>query len=213
MADALWPLSWPPAPLLLGAALIPWARGRTRGALLLALPAIALALAWTLPDGALVSWRYLGAELTPVRADALARCFGTVFALAAVAGALFALRHGSTLELAAAFFYAGSAIGAVLAGDLITLVVFWELMVLGSGAVIFAGRTPASYAAGMRYLAVHLLGGVLLMAGVMAHVQQTGSASFGVLAEPGVGRWLILAGVLVNAGAPPLSAWLADAYP
>ena len=26
-------------------------------------------------------------------------------------------------------------------------------------------------------------------------------------------RWLILAGFLLNAGAPPLSAWLPDAYP
>jgi multicomponent Na+:H+ antiporter subunit D len=26
-------------------------------------------------------------------------------------------------------------------------------------------------------------------------------------------RWLILAGFLINAGAPPLSAWLPDAYP
>ena len=27
------------------------------------------------------------------------------------------------------------------------------------------------------------------------------------------GTWLILAGFLINAGAPPLSAWLPDAYP
>lgn len=187
-------------------------RGLARAALL-ALPALALGLVWAVPEGGLGSWRYLGVEIMPVRVDALARCFGTVFALAAFAGALFALRQASTLEMAAAFFYAGSALGAVLAGDLITLVVFWELMALGSGAVIFAARTPGSYAAGMRYLAVHLLGGVLLMAGVMAHVQQTGSAAFGALDEPGIGRWLILAGFLVNAGAPPLSAWLADAYP
>ncbi|MBL4758738.1 MAG: hypothetical protein JKY32_14230, partial [Rhizobiales bacterium] len=26
-------------------------------------------------------------------------------------------------------------------------------------------------------------------------------------------RWLILAGFLINAGAPPLAAWLPDAYP
>ena len=187
-------------------------RGLARAALL-ALPALALGLVWALPEGGVGSGRYLGFEIVPVRVDPLARCFATVFALAAFAGVLFALRQASRLERAAAFFYAGSALAAVLAGDLITLVVFWELMALGSGVVIFAARTPRSYAAGMRYLAVHLLGGVLLMAGVMAYVQQTGSAAFDALDEPGIGRWLILAGFLVNAGAPPLSAWLADAYP
>jgi multicomponent Na+:H+ antiporter subunit D len=41
----------------------------------------------------------------------------------------------------------------------------------------------------------------------------TGSLAFDKLALDTLPRWLILAGFLLNAGAPPLSAWLPDAYP
>ena len=65
----------------------------------------------------------------------------------------------------------------------------------------------------MRYAMIHLLGGVLLMAGVVGHVATTGSTVFERIALDAPAHWLILAGFLVNAGAPPFSAWLPDAYP
>jgi multicomponent Na+:H+ antiporter subunit D len=49
----------------------------------------------------------------------------------AFAGALFALNQARTVELAAAFVYAGSAIGVAFAGDLITLFIWWEVMAIG----------------------------------------------------------------------------------
>src|SRR5690606_19389242 len=117
------------------------------------------------------------------------------------------------LELAAAFLYAGSAIGVTFAGDLITLFIFWELMAVGSTVVIWAAGTESAYRASIRYLLVHLLGGVLLMFGVAGFAAETGSAAFGPMQLDSIATWLILAGFLVNAGAPPLSAWIADAYP
>ena len=60
---------------------------------------------------------------------------------------------------------------------------------------------------------VHLIGGVVLMAGIAAHVAATGSVALSVMAPESAAQWLILAGILVNAGAPPLSAWVPDAYP
>ena len=60
---------------------------------------------------------------------------------------------------------------------------------------------------------IHLLGGVLLMAGIAGEIATNGSAGFGKMALDTLPRWLILAGFLVNAGAPPFSAWLPDAYP
>lgn len=199
--------------LLLAAALLPFARGRQRDAVVIGAPLLTLLMVWTVGGGAPATLEFIGWTLEPVRADALSRLFGTVFAIMAFAGGLFAMRHASTLELTAAFAYAGSAIGAVFAGDLFTLFFFWELMALGSAMVIFAARTPAAADAGMRYLYVHLLGGVVLMVGIVAYLQQTGEVSFDALTEDGLGRWLILAGFLINAGAPPLSAWLPDAYP
>jgi len=204
----------PPGLLLIaGGLLVPLLRGRVRAALLLLLPVVTLWWIWHLPEGAPVAGQYFGYDLVPVRVDALSRLFATVFSFMAFAGGLFAMRQARTVELAAAFAYAGSALGAVFAGDLLTLFVFWELMAVTSAMVIWSAGTQGAYAAGMRYVVVHLLGGVVLMAGVIAYVKTTGDAGFNVLDHPGAARWLILAGFLVNAGAPPLSAWVADAYP
>ncbi|MCU0935574.1 MAG: Na(+)/H(+) antiporter subunit D [Gammaproteobacteria bacterium] len=199
--------------LVVGALLIPLLRGRARSAAVLGLPALALLLVWQLPDGGLWQLRFLDYTLTPLAVDRLSRLFATVFALMALGGGLFALEQTHRLEVPAAYLYAGSAIGATLAGDLITLFVWWELMTLGSALVIWSAGSPASYAAGLRYLMVHLLGGVLLFAGIAGHVQATGDVTFRAMSPDTPAHWLILAGFLVNAGAPPLSAWLPDAYP
>ena len=167
----------------------------------------------TVPEGAHWKASWLGLELVPYAVDRLSRLFALIFALMAFGGALFALNQASRLELPAALVYAGGAIGAALSGDLVSLFVFWELMALGSALVLWSAGTPASYRASMRYLAVHLAGGVLLMAGIAGHVGDTGSTAFVRFALDTPAQWLILAGFLVNAGAPPLSAWLPDAYP
>lgn len=116
------------------------------------------------------------------------------------------------MEAAAALLYAGSAIGITLAGDLLTLFVYWELMALGGTLVVWAGGAGAR-GAGLRYLAIHLLGGVCLMAGIAGEISATGDIAFDAMRADSLARWLILIGILVNAGAPPLSGWLPDAYP
>jgi len=204
----------PPAlPLLLGALLVPLARDWVRQALVLGLPLAALAMVWMVPDGTSVSVTFLDYQLAPVHADALSRLFGTVFALMAFAGGLFALHQARVVELAAAQAYAGAALGVTFAGDLITVFVFWEVMALGSTVVIWSAGGERAYAASMRYLMVHLFGGVLLMAGIVAYVVDTGGVAFQAMQTNSAATWLILAGFLLNAGAPPLSAWLPDAYP
>lgn len=188
-------------------------RGSMRSALALGVPLAAIWLVLAAPEG--VAWRatYLGLDIAPFAVDRLSRLFALIFSIMVFGGALFALRQPSRVELPAAFVYAGSAIGAVLAGDLLTLFVFWELMAVGSTLVIWSAGGAPAYRASMRYLAIHLLGGVLLFAGIAGHVAASGSTVFERMALDSPAHWLILAGFLVNAGAPPLSAWLPDAYP
>ena len=206
--------AWSPGLVLIaGALLLPLVGPALRRLLVLTLPFATLALVWNLPDGPSAAFRFLDYDLVPVRADALSRLFGVIFAVMAFAGGLFALNQARTVELVAAFAYAGGAIGAVFAGDLVTLFVFWEVMALASTVVVWCGGTPAAHRAGMRYVMMHLLGGVLLMIGIIAHVGAAGSVAFSAMKLDEAGAWLILAGFLVNAGAPPLSAWLPDAYP
>jgi multicomponent Na+:H+ antiporter subunit D len=199
--------------LIAGALVLPWLRGIVRAAAIVVLPLLALVLVWQVPDGAVWQARFLEHTITPLQGDKLSRLFASIFALMAAGGGLFAVGQKSRLELPAAFLYAGSAIGVALAGDLITVFVCWELMAVGSTLVIWSSGEPAAYRAARRYVMIHLLGGVVLFAGITGHVVQTGSVAFGRMAPDSIAHWLILIGFLVNAGAPPLSAWLPDAYP
>ncbi len=202
----------PAAILILGGLILPLLSEPLRRLALLVLPLVTLYLVWQIPDGVALEARFLGYTLALVKGDALSRLFATVFAVMAFAGGLFALNQRRVVELAAALCYAGSAIGVTFAGDLLTVFVFWELMAIASTLVIWSAG-PSARGAGLRYAAIHLFGGVLLMAGVAGELASTGSMAFGALALDSAPRWLILAGFLVNAGAPPLSAWLPDAYP
>jgi len=199
--------------IVLGAFLIPFVKGNLRPTLLVGLPILALILVWTLPDGNSLSIPFLDYHLNPVHSSGEGRLFATIFSLMVIVGGLYAYKQASTLELTAAFVYSGSAIGVTFAGDLITLFIFWEIMALGSTAVVWAAGTESAYRASMRYLLVHLLGGVILMAGITAHVISTGDITFTSMKPDTIGKALILIGFLINAGAPPFSAWIADTYP
>lgn len=198
--------------LFIGAFLLPVLSGHIRSVVALALPLIALFLVWSVPDGAALTIHWFGYELVPVQGDALARLFGTVFTLMAFAGGLFALHRDNRFELAAAYAYAGASVGVVFAGDLLTVFVFWELMALASTFVIWCAG-PSAWGASLRYAIIHLIGGVVLMAGIAAHVVATGSIAFTAMELGTIGTWLILIGFLINVGAPPVSAWVPDAYP
>ena len=199
--------------MLAGALALPMFRNALRSIVILLVPLLTLALVWHVPDGPVWQTQFLEHTITPLQGDKLSRLFATIFALMAAGGGLFALRQERRLEVSAAFLYAGSAIGVTLAGDLISVFVWWELMAVGSTLVIWSQNDEASYRAARRYLMIHLLGGVVLFAGISGHVAQSGSVAFTRMTLDSPAQWLILIGFLVNAGAPPLSAWLPDAYP
>jgi multicomponent Na+:H+ antiporter subunit D len=205
--------SHPGLVLIAAAVLVVLTRGRLRAALALAGPLAALVLAWRLEEGVHWSTQLLGMDIAPFAVDRLSRLFAVIFALMAFAGALFALNQPRRPELPAALVYAGSAIGVAVAGDLVTVFVFWEVMAIGSTLVLWSAATPSAYGASLRYLMVHLFGGMLFFVGLAAHVLDTGTTAFTAMAPDTVGKALILAAFLVNAAAWPLSAWLPDAYP
>jgi multicomponent Na+:H+ antiporter subunit D len=203
----------PAAVLVLGAFLLPMAGWRLRPVLMLGLPLVTLALVWGMPDGRSPGLLLFDYELVLVRSDPLGRLFAIAFALTAFAGALFALRQKSGLELMSALVYAGGAVGVALAGDLITLFVCWEIMALASSTVIASVGGERAIRVAMRYFTIHVFGGSLLLAGILVHLAGGGGIAIGQLTAGSLAGALILAGVLVNAAAPPISAWLPDAYP
>ena len=61
---------------------------------------------------------------------------------------------------------------------------------------------------------MHLLGGIILKVGIEGvMVIHTGSIDIRPMLATSFDTWMILIGILINAAAPPVSAWLADAYP
>jgi multicomponent Na+:H+ antiporter subunit D len=199
--------------LILGAFLLPIVGQSARTLLILGLPLLTLGLIWGLPDGSFAILPFFDYELVFVRSDLMGRLFATIFSIMAFAGGLYALKQKQLLELVAAFIYAGSAVGVVFAGDLISLFIFWELMAVASTLVVLSADTSRSYRVSMRYFMIHVFGGTLLLVGILAHIHDSGSTAFIAMQPNTFGTILILAGFLLNAAAPPLSSWLSDAYP
>jgi multicomponent Na+:H+ antiporter subunit D len=199
--------------LLLGAVVVPLLRGRVRSAYLLALPVLSFVHLLLIPQGEYLQFELFDYTLTPVRIDALALVWGYIFHLAAFLCVVFALHVKDTVQLVAGFLYVGAAIAAVFAGDLITLFVFWELTAISSVFLIWARRTERSYRAGMRYLIVQVGSGVLLLAGTLFHLNQTGSLDFGHLGTGTLGTNLIFIAFGIKCAFPLLHNWLQDAYP
>ena len=138
----------PGAVYLVGAALVALLPGRARLPLLILVPAAALALGATLPEGTRLAASFLGQELSLLRADRLSLVFGLVFVIMGGLGTLFALHLRERGPHMAAFVYVGAALGVVFAGDLLTLFVCWEVMAVASTFLIW-GRGTARALAGV----------------------------------------------------------------
>ena len=203
----------PAAVMILGAFLVPLFKGRARSAFVLLLPIAGLACLLLVGEGEFGRVSFLSYELTLVRVDGLSKLFGWLFHIAAFIGLLFARRAKSLAEDIAALVYAGGAVGAVAAGDLITLFVFWEILAVSSAFLVWTRGTERSYRAGIRYLIVHVGSGVILLAGIIAHVQATGSIAFDHLGVGSPGTNLILLAFGIKAAFPFFHTWLTDAYP
>jgi multicomponent Na+:H+ antiporter subunit D len=205
---------FPPALALVGGALLGgMLRGHLRQAVFLLTPLVTMWGVWQVPDGIIVTTEFLGYTIEPLEGSPLRRLFATIFAFMAFAGTLFAFRQAKWYELSAAHLYAAGAVGVSFAGDLITLFLFWELMAIFSTVVVWCGVGRSARAAGIRYASIHLLGGVILKVGIEGIMVHTGSIEIQAIPLDTFDAWMVLIGVLINVAAPPLSAWLADAYP
>jgi multicomponent Na+:H+ antiporter subunit D len=199
--------------LIAGALLVPLLRGWVRGVYMLALPVVAFAYLLTLPHGEMGQVHLLNLTLTTLRVDKLSLLFGYVFLLALFLAAIYAWHLRDTMQHVAGLIYAGSALGAVFAGDLVTLFIFWEGIAIASVFLIWASRNERAYRAGMRYIVIHIGSGVLLLAGVLLHYRATGSLAFQHLGLISLGTALIFLAFGIKCAFPFLHSWLEDAYP
>jgi len=211
--------SLPPAAIFfLGSILVAVSRGKIRSGLMLLVPVLGALNLRALDPDAILTLNVLGYDLIPFQVTGLSMLFGYLFHLAAFLGNLFSIhlkdREHAGLQHTSALLYAGSALGAVYAGDLISLFVFWEILALSSAFLIFARGTESSFRAGFRYLVIHVLSGVLLLSGALMRAHETGSIAFDHIGLDGsMASWVILLAFGIKAGFPFLHNWLTDAYP
>jgi multicomponent Na+:H+ antiporter subunit D len=204
------------APFLIffaGAALVAVTQGRVRSAILLAVPVLGALNLLLLADGSQAQIQVFDYTLTLVRVDRLSLLFGLVFHLAAFLGIVFSMHIEDRVQHVAGLGYAGAALGAVFAGDMITLFVFFELLTITSVFLILARRTERAYRASMRYLLIQVTAGVILLAGVLIRAHETGSIAFDFVGLSGLASWLIFLAFGIKGAFPFLHNWLPDAYP
>ena len=209
-----WLTSLPPYSLFfIGAIVVLFCRGIVASIVTVIVPVLSFIILLQLQHGSSFQYSLMGMDLTLVKLDRLSLLFAYLFHLAAFIGGIFALHVRDKSQQVAALAYAGSAIGAVFAGDWISLFIFWELLALTSVFLVWASRTSRSYHSGMRYLVIQVLSGVLLFAGALLWIAQQGSAEFGEVELSSIGSWLILIAFGIKCGFPFFHNWITDAYP
>lgn len=187
--------------------------GMLRTALLLGAPVVAGLYILDLPAGVGGAIDIAGLSLETMRVDKLSIIFGLIFCLAAFIGNLYALHVKDKLQQVAALAYAGSAVGAVFAGDLVTLFLFWEGTALTSVFLIWARQTEGAYYTGMRYLIIQIGSGVILLGGIVMLYRETGSITFDAMTLGNLATWLIFIAFGIKCAFPLLHNWVQDSYP
>ena len=155
----------------------------------------------------------LGFEMMLYRADHLSLPFAIVFHIAATLNVFYGWHEKRATDHVAGLAYAGAAIAALHAGDLITLFIWWEATAITSVFLILASGTQRARHAAMRYLIIQVASGVLLLAGAAMLFSETGSLAFAAMTLGSTASWLIFIAFGIKAAFPLLNGWLQDAYP
>jgi len=155
----------------------------------------------------------LGFEMMLYRADHLSLPFAIVFHIAATLNVFYGWHEKRATDHVAGLAYAGAAIAALHAGDLITLFIWWEATAITSVFLILASGTKRARHAAMRYLIIQVASGVLLLAGAAMLFSETGSLAFAAMTLGSTASWLIFIAFGIKAAFPLLNGWLQDAYP
>jgi multicomponent Na+:H+ antiporter subunit D len=202
--------------LILGALLLPFIQGPLRKPYLFLVPLLALGAVVlnTGLTGNFATVSFLDWQLVFGRVDKLSTVFALIMALMAVIGTLYGLHVDRAGEHMAAWLYAAGSLGTIYSGDYLSLFFFWEMMAFASVFLIWFRRGKQSLRVGYRYLLIHTIGGIILLAGILLRYQAVGNITFDLMdvAHPELYTWLIMIGFGLNAAMVPLHSWLPDAY-
>ena len=198
--------------MVIGAIAIPFIAQNSRQIFMLMVIAVSL-LCLASGAGVHVQYDLFGQSLILHRADHLTLPFGIIFHIAAAITVIYGWSDRSAMTASAGLSYAGAAIAAIHAGDLISLFIWWELTAITSVFLIFASGSARANAAAVRYLIVQVASGVLLLSGAAFIWHETGTWAFDRMTLEGTGPWLVFLAFGIKAAFPLVNGWLQDAYP
>lgn len=207
---------------------------RLRSSLNLGAAVLKVMLVFAVLWGVYQGERYrLGFELAPgfefvLRVDALALLFVTLSAVLWLLTTIYAIAYLEGSPHRSRFFgffsiCVSATSGIALAGNLLTLFVFYELLTLAAYPLVVHRGTPEALRAGVSYLRYTLAGGVVLLAAIVWLYSLTGPIAFveegGALDHLGpehdgtliVIFALFVIGFGVKAALVPLHGWLPQA--
>ena len=129
--------------------------------------------------------------------------------------------HGHTRYYIFMLLSLGGTVGVFLAGELLSLFIFFEIMTLASYVLVIHAQSKEAMAAGRNYLFMGVFGGLCLLIAIMLLLYHTGTTAFGpnleALVEMGNLRYLVgllfFIGFGIKAGAVPMHIWLPQAHP
>ena len=215
--------------VFIGGLLIPFIKWRRiRLAYFLGLPLVGLTILVLTSIGifgsvpswpeALYKWRipFLQYSLVLGKIDKMSMIFAYIYLIAAFCMNIYALRVKNHWEHVAAMAYVGSALGAIFAGDFLTLFFFLETMSWGPVFLLWFRGTRKSMGAGVRYALWHHFSGACILAGIVIHLNKTGSIDLVHLPWGWGGEFLgynlMLLGFIINSATTPFHSWLSDTY-
>jgi len=160
-----------------------------------------------------------------LRADAAGLLFALLASTLWIATSVYSVgymrglrEHDQTRYFAAFAASIAATMGVALAANLLTLFVFYELLTLATYPLVAHAGTAEARAAGRKYLAYTLGGGVLAFAGILLVGALAGTLTFAAggiaglaTADPTLARaafGLLVAGFGVKAAVMPLHGWL-----
>jgi len=206
---------------ILGGLFIPFLKGRIKKGYMVFVALLAFIAVFIMPHGTYGVYEFLEWQLTFGNVDKLSKAFAYIFTIMGVIGVIYSIHVKNDGEILASFCYVGGAIGVTLAGDFLTLFLFWEIMAFSSVFLIWYRKTELSVRVGFRYLLWHVTGGLILLAGIILQYNVSGDLTINHSPFHGwwptnlqsLGSFLIVLGFILNAAVPPFGSWLPDAYP
>ncbi len=129
-------------------------------------------------------------------------------------------RHSNRFFIFMGITYS-AVLGTIMAGDLLTVFLFFEIMTFASYMLVIHGQKEDSYNAGYNYIFMGLIGGFAILIAMLLLYFTVGDLRFvSALAElnnhEGVRYWIIgllIFGFGIKAGMAPVHVWLPRAHP